>query len=163
MSATQKSLAPTTLERMLALGAIALLLAVSAAVYRGRAEWSQIPPLVWVHLGTIAVALVLTPVMLWRRRGDRLHRQLGWVWSGAMFGSALLSFNLRLINHGRFSLIHVLSALTVVLVPVLVLAARRHDVARHRRTARGLIVGALLIAGFFTFPFNRLLGHWLFG
>ena len=24
-------------------------------------------------------------------------------------------------------------------------------------------VGALLIAGFFTFPFHRLLGHWLFG
>jgi len=28
---------------------------------------------------------------------------------------------------------------------------------------RGLIIGALLIAGFFTFPFHRLLGHWLFG
>ena len=27
---------------------------------------------------------------------------------------------------------------------------------------RGLVIGALLIAGFFTFPFNRLLGSWLF-
>jgi hypothetical protein len=25
-----------------------------------------------------------------------------------------------------------------------------------------MVLGALLIAGFFTFPFNRLLGHWLF-
>ena len=25
------------------------------------------------------------------------------------------------------------------------------------------ITGALLVAGFFTFPFDRLLGHWLFG
>jgi hypothetical protein len=25
-----------------------------------------------------------------------------------------------------------------------------------------LATGALLIAGFFTFPFDRLLGHWLF-
>ena len=46
---------------------------------------------------------------------------------------------------------------------LLVLAAPRNNVSRHRRTVRGLIIGALLIAGFFTFPFERLLGHWLFG
>jgi uncharacterized membrane protein len=35
-------------------------------------------------------------------------------------------------------------------------------VKRHRRSVRAMVTGALLIAGFFTFPFNRLLGHWLF-
>jgi uncharacterized membrane protein len=55
-----------------------------------------------------------------------------------------------------------LSVATLVLVPLLVITARRHNVARHRRTVRGIIIGALLIAGFFTFPFDRLLGHWLF-
>ena len=52
---------------------------------------------------------------------------------------------------------------TLLQVPVIVLAARRHDVARHRSAVRGMVLGALLIAGFFTFPFNRLLGQWLFG
>jgi uncharacterized membrane protein len=36
-------------------------------------------------------------------------------------------------------------------------------VARHRRTIRALVIGALLVAGFFTFPFGRMLGVWLFG
>jgi uncharacterized membrane protein len=38
----------------------------------------------------------------------------------------------------------------------------RHH-ARHRRGIRAMVLGALLIAGFFTFPFDRLLGRWLFG
>jgi uncharacterized membrane protein len=28
---------------------------------------------------------------------------------------------------------------------------------------RGMVTGALLVAGFFTFPFGRMLGAWLFG
>jgi hypothetical protein len=40
--------------------------------------------------------------------------------------------------------------------------ARSHNVPAHRRAVRGLVVGALLAAGFFTFAFDRLLGHWLF-
>ena len=121
------------------------------------------PPVIWVHLATILVALLLTPVLLWRRRGDTRHRVYGYVWSGAMMLTALDSLFVHGNGPGRFSLIHVLSLFTLVMVPVLVLAARRHNAARHRRTVRGLIIGALLMAGFFTFPFDRLLGHWLFG
>ncbi|CAA2154756.1 hypothetical protein MBRA_00431 [Methylobacterium brachiatum] len=40
--------------------------------------------------------------------------------------------------------------------------ARLHRVDAHRYTALSLITGALLIAGFFTFPFGRMLGRWLF-
>ncbi len=134
---------------------------VLAAVLNGAAEWGRVPPVVWLHLATVFFALALTPVMLLRRRGDRLHRWLGWIWAVAMFGTAVISFGLRDAG-GAFSPIHILSIVTVPLVPLLVLSARRHDVARHRRTARGLIIGALLVAGFFTFPFNRMLGRWLF-
>ena len=42
-------------------------------------------------------------------------------------------------------------------------AARTHKVALHRGSVRGMVTGALLIAGFFTFPFGRLLGRWLVG
>ena len=108
------------------------------------------------------VALALTPVMLLRRRGDARHRLLGRVCAGAMMLTAILSLFVRLSNHGQFSLIHLLSVYTLVQVPILVWTARTHRVARHRRAVRAMVTGALLIAGFFTFPFGRLLGHWLF-
>ena len=48
-------------------------------------------------------------------------------------------------------------------VPLIVWAARRHDHRRHRNAVRAMVAGALIIAGIFTFPFDRLLGRWLFG
>lgn len=154
---------PDRLERVLGLLALVMLGFILVALVRGMDEWARVPPVVWIHLATILVALVLTPVLLWRRRGDRRHRVYGYAWSAAMMLTALDSLFVHMGGPGKFSLIHVLSLFTLVMVPVLVMAARRHNAARHRRTVRGLIIGALLIAGFFTFPFNRLLGHWLFG
>lgn len=150
-------------EKLLAAGAVVLLACVVAALARGRAEWDAVPWRVWPHLLTIMVALALTPVMLLRPRGDRWHRRLGWAWAGAMLLTALLTFDLRLVHPGGLSFIHLLSLWTVVQVPLIVWSARTHDVKRHRGAVRGMVTGALLIAGFFTFPFDRLLGHWLFG
>lgn len=158
-----KPLTPDTLERVMAVGAILLLGAVVFALFKGRADWARVPWQVWPHLLTIMIALALTPVMLLRRRGDRFHHQLGWLWAATMFLTALLSLNLREINRGGFSYIHILSIWTMVQVPIIIWAARTHNVARHRGAVRGMVLGALLIAGFFTFPFDRLLGHWLFG
>jgi len=157
------STAPDRLERVLGGLALVMLGFVLAALVRGMDQWARVPMVVWLHLATIMIALVLTPVLLWRPRGTRRHRQLGYAWCAAMLLTAIDSYWVRLTHPGQLSPIHALSLLTVVLVPVLVWSARSHDVYRHRRTVRGLIIGALLIAGFFTFPFDRLLGHWLFG
>ena len=67
------------------------------------------------------------------------------------------------INDGGFSFIHLISLWVLIQVPLIVVTARTHRVVRHRRAVRGMAIGALLVAGFFTFPFHRLLGHWLFG
>jgi uncharacterized membrane protein len=88
--------------------------------------------------------------------------RVGWMWSISMLVTALLSFDIRVINDGQFSLIHLLSVWTIGQVSVLIWRARSHKVALHRKTARGFVAGALLVAGFFTFPFGRLLGNWLF-
>jgi len=156
-------LAPTGYERLLAIGSVVLLAAVLVALAKGYSQWPLVPWQVWPHLLTILLALVLTPAMLLRRRGDGLHRRLGTVWVVALIATAALSFNLRAINGGQFSLIHLLSVFTLAMVPVLWWSARTHRVRLHRRAVRGLVTGALLAAGFFTFPFDRLLGHWLFG
>lgn len=157
-----KPIAPDALERVCGGLALALLGFALLAVFKGRHDWPAIPFVVWAHLATILIALVITPILMWRKRGDKLHRWLGWAWCVAMFTTALISFNVRLTNHGGFSLIHILSVITIIGVPVVILSARRHDIGRHRRQVRGFVIGALLVAGFFTFPFDRLLGHWLF-
>lgn len=158
-----KSLAPDMLERVLAAASIILLAAVVAALARGHAEWGRVPPVVWAHLATIMIALVLTPAMLLRRRGDRPHRLLGTIWIVAMFATALISLEVRLSNPGGFSFIHIISVWTLIQVPIIWWSARTHNIVRHRRAVRGMVIGALLVAGFFTFPFHRLLGQWLFG
>lgn len=158
-----KSLAPDTYERILSIGAIVLLGFVVTALAKGYPEWPRVPLEVWPHLITVMVALVLTPVQLLRRRGDRPHRLLGTIWIVAMIATAALSFRVREINNGGFSLIHLLSAFTLFAAPLAWWSARTHNIRVHRRAVRGLVTGALLVAGFFTFPFDRLLGHWLFG
>ena len=162
-SARQHPLAPGRLDKALAAGAAVMLAVVLTALLRGRADWADVPGIVWAHLATIVTALALTPVMLLRPRGDRAHRMLGWIWAAAMFLTALDSLFLRLINRGGFSIIHLLSLWTMLQVPLIVLRARQHDWQRHRRAVHGMVIGALLIAGFFTFPFGRLLGQWLLG
>ena len=155
--------APETFDKLLAVAAAVLLAAVLAALARGFPEWGRVPAVVWAHIGTILVALTLTPFMLLRKRGDRPHRVLGWTWATALFLTAAISFEVRVINPGGFSFIHLLSLLTIVQVPLIVFYARRHDWKRHRTAVRGMVTGALLVAGFFTFPFGRLMGAWLFG
>jgi len=155
------TLAPTWLDQLLA-GLSALMLAfVMIALFRGMEEWARLPANIWFHLVTIIIALALTLIMLLRLRGDRLHRLLGYVWLVSMVSTALVSFTMRYINQGTFSFIHILSVLTLYVSYKLVRNARAHDPIGHRREVRGIVMGALMIAGFFTFQFDRLMGRWL--
>lgn len=158
-----KPISADAYEKFLAIAAMALLATVLTALVRGRAHWGVVPWPVWAHLTSILTALVLTPVQLLRGRGDPLHRLLGTIWVVAIFLAAAFSFLVRGINHGGFSFIHILSAYVIVSAPIIWWSAHTHRVALHRSNVRGMITGALLIAGFFTLPFGRLLGSWLFG
>jgi uncharacterized membrane protein len=158
-----RSIVPDLYEKLLATAATILLAAVLVALIKGYPHWGAVPALVWAHLFTILVALVLTPYMLLRPRGTKAHRQLGKVWVVAMMLTAAISLFVRAINPGHFSFIHILSIVVIIMGPRVWLTARAHNVAAHRGTVRGLVTGALIIAGYFTFPFDRMLGRWLFG
>ena len=160
---TPAQLVPDGFDRLLSVGAALLFVALCIALLRGQKDWPQLPLALWFHIATIATALVLTPLMLLRKRGDKWHRQLGYVWVSALLLTAIVSFDIRLANRGSFSIIHLLSVWTLIQCAIIFWSARTHDVAHHRGAVRGMVLGALLIAGFFTFPFNRLLGQWLFG
>lgn len=159
---------------LLAVGSFVLFAAVLAALARGHAHWHAIPVLVWPHLATMLIALGLTPIMLLRPKGDRPHRGLGYAWLGAMLSSAMISLFLKFdradgslqglgVFSGDVSPIHALSILVLIMGPLLAYFARTHNRAAHERVVRGLVMGALLLAGGLTFPFGRLLGAWLFG
>ena len=175
MAGTAETAARPLIERLVpneVLAAASAVLAITAiaAIVRGQADWGRVPPLVWLHLGSILLATLMTPVMLLRRKGDRDHRRLGYVWVAAMALTAATSlcFNTRVpsglgVFTGDFSFIHILSVWVLIQVPVIVIRARAHDRMRHERAVRGMVLGALLVAGFFTFPFNRMLGAWLLG
>lgn len=157
------TLNPERADKVLGVLSLVLLAFVLAALGRGFGHWAQLPWTLWLHLATMILTLVLTPAILWQRRGTRRHRQLGYIWVSALALTALVSFTLRFTTPGHFSPIHALSVLVLVMLPLLVLSARQHNHDRHRRIVRGLVIGALLTAGFFTFPFHRLLGGWLLG
>ena len=163
MTSSGVRLRPEPIDRWLAAGTGLVLVAVLVAIWRGSAQWSATPLLLRAHLLAVVAALVLTPAILLRRRGDRKHRLLGYGWVVAMALTAGFSLFVQMIHPGRFSAIHLLSLFVLVQLPRLVGAARRGDIVRHRAIIRGIVIGALLIAGAFTCPFHRLLGTWLLG
>ena len=158
-----KPLAADSYEKFLAVAATALLITVLTALVRGYTHWGRVPWPVWAHLVTILTALALTPFSCCARAAILLHRVLGRVWVIAIFLAALFSLLFHSINPGGFSFIHILSAYVIVSAPIIWWSARTHRIALHRGNVRGMVTGALIIAGFFTLPFGRLLGTWLFG
>ena len=98
------------------------------------------------------------------RKGTPLHRAMGWLWVLLMAVVAGSSFFIHTIcQFGGFSLIHLLSILTLVSLPGAVLHARRGRVAAHARAMKLLFLGALVIAGLFTFTPGRIMHDVAFG
>ncbi|MEQ8409935.1 MAG: DUF2306 domain-containing protein [Erythrobacter sp.] len=119
-----------------------------------------------VHLATVLPALVLGPVVLLRRKGDRIHKLLGRIWVVLMLATAIASAFIRSPGAGiagtGFSFIHIFTVWTLVNVPIGVWLARKGQVARHRGVMTGLYIG-LCVAGSFTLIPGRLLGNLMFG
>ncbi|WGM32535.1 DUF2306 domain-containing protein [Brevundimonas sp. NIBR11] len=117
-------------------------------------EWrwlSQQTGVLQLHVGSALAAFVLGLVQLTGVKGATWHRRLGWLWAGLMATVAVSSLFIHNINPGGFSWIHILSGWSLVILPLGLYAARRHDMAAHRRHMTGLFVGALVIAGMLTF------------
>lgn len=123
------------------------------------------PAIITVHAGAAIAALVLGTAQLWLPKGRGLHRAMGWVWAALMLIVAVSSFWIsgERFRFGPFSPIHLLSIFTLVMLPLGLWRARRHDVRGHRGTMIGIYVGALIVAGVFTLLPARILGRVLFG
>ena len=120
-----------------------------------------------LHLVTVIPALPLGAYILFRRKGDRLHRFLGRTWGSLMMITAITSFWLgRSDGTGLFgthlSFIHIFAVITLVSVPLGVWQARIGNIKEHYRAMQGPYIG-LIIAGIFAFIPGRIMGSLVFG
>jgi uncharacterized membrane protein len=116
-----------------------------------------------IHLLAAVAAFAVGAIQIFGPKGTSLHRILGWSWVIFMMTVAISSLWIKIINHGQFSFIHLFSVVTLISAPMLVYAARKHNVKRHSGIAVRLYAGALLGAGLFTFFPGRLMWQMFFG
>ncbi len=119
-------------------------------------------PVIKVHLATVLLSLGLGAVQLLGPKGKTMHRVLGWTFTALMLTTAVATLFLHGPN-GRFGPLHIFSAVVLISLPIGVIAARTHNVARHARVMTGLYIGGLLFAGVIAFLPGRLMWQMFFG
>ena len=119
----------------------------------------QAPLHILLHLGVALVALVIGAAILVRRKGTQSHRFLGRVWVALMLTAAAGSFFIQ--ARGRLSLIHVLSILVLLIVPLGAYLAHTHRIRAHR-TTMSIMFASLCVTGLFTLLPYRMLGQLVF-
>ncbi len=124
----------------------------------------DVSPTIQVHAYLAFVAIALGATQFALPKGVRLHRALGWFWALAMMGVAGVSLFIHTIRTwGFWSPIHILSLLTLTMVPLAVLAARRERVESHRASMIWLYALAPVVTGLFTLWPGRIMHAVVFG
>ena len=115
---------------------------------------------VGVHLAIIMSALPLSIMQFALPKGTGLHRTTGYIWCALLFAASLISFGIHEIN-GGLSPPHYVAISSFILLPTIVVLARKHMHAWHRGVVLGYVLFFLVFAGLFTFIPNRAMGHLL--
>jgi uncharacterized membrane protein len=117
-----------------------------------------------IHVTSVMVAIVLTPIQLSLKRGGDAHRLIGKIWIAAMVVVALSSFFISTIRWiGPFSPLHLLSIMALISIAVAYGAARRGHWKAHAWTMISMVVSALIVTGLFTLLLGRIMNNVLFG
>ena len=121
-------------------------------------------PAIPLHAFAAMAAFVLGIVQFAAPKGTLPHRTIGWIWVTLMAVVAASSFWIHQIRMvGPFSLIHLLSIFTLVMLPLAVWRAHTHRVTDHRRIMIFIFAGALVVAGLFTLVPGRITHQVFFG
>ncbi len=121
------------------------------------------PMVVQLHILAALGTVALGGLIFSMRKGRASHRTAGWIWVVLMATTAISSLFIVGINGDFWSLVHLLSGWVLIVLPIGVLAARRHRIDVHRKTMTGIFVGGSLVAGAFTFLPGRLMWRLVFG
>ena len=124
----------------------------------------QASPAIQLHAAAAMAAFVLGGIQLAAPKGSLPHRTLGWIWAGLMLVVSITAFFIHQIRlWGIWSPIHLLAVFVLIMLPFGLVAARQHNIRRHRYTMIGLFGGALVIAGIFTLAPGRIMHAVVFG
>ena len=99
-----------------------------------------------------------------RKKGTTSHRWLGWSWVVLMASTTVASAFIRdygMPNIAGFTPIHGFTVLVAVMLPRGIWYIKRDNVVGHRKTMKGLYIGACVVAGLFTLLPGRFLGNLL--
>jgi uncharacterized membrane protein len=121
-------------------------------------------PAIQLHAFAAIAAFALGLVQLAAPKGTLPHRTIGWIWVVLMVVVSVSAFWIHELRMwGPWSPIHLLAIFTLAMLPLAVLHARRHNVARHRTAMLSIFTGALVVAGLFTFLPGRIMHAVVFG
>ena len=127
----------------------------------------QAPLAVQVHVATIVPAFLLgTWLILISRKGARRHRRVGYLYLTLMAITSIAALFIHEVNPTGplgFSWIHLFVPLTLFGIVGALRGAWTHNVRMHRGAMIGTYVGAILIAGAFTFVPGRIMHTVVFG
>ncbi len=122
--------------------------------------------LMYIHLATVVPCFFIGAFLLLRKKGGLLHKRLGKIYMVLMLITATITLFMqaqvgsKFLNH--FGWIHSFSFLTIATVPLAYYRIKQGNVVAHKRALISLYVGAIIIAGGFTFVPGRYLYHVFF-
>ena len=117
-----------------------------------------------LHAFAAMGAFVLGLIQFAAPKGTLPHRTLGFIWLALMLTVAVSSFWIHSIRWvGPFGPIHLLSIYVLLMVPLALYFARKHNIRGHAKTVIGMFVGGLVIAGLFTLLPGRIMHAVAFG
>ncbi|MDO6739061.1 DUF2306 domain-containing protein [Wenyingzhuangia sp. 2_MG-2023] len=122
--------------------------------------------LMYIHLATVVPCFVIGTIVLMIKKGTNTHIVLGRIYMMLMMFTAIITLFMpahvgpTVMNH--FGWIHAFSFLTIYTVPTAYWAIKQGNVKAHKRKMIILYIGAIIIAGGFTFAPGRYLNEFLF-
>lgn len=128
------------------------------------APLASAPLAIQLHAYAAMAAFALGVVQLAGVKGTTRHRALGYTWAGLMLVVAISAFWIHELRvWGPWSPIHLLAIFTLTMLPVGIYYARSHNLRGHKSTMLGMFLGALVVAGLFTFAPGRIMYKVVFG
>lgn len=98
------------------------------------------------HVVSALFVLAIGPVQILRRRRDRIHKTMGYLWVAGMYYVCFSSF--FIVTAGHFTWLHGLSAFTIVTVTLGLVSAIRRNIRSHMGNMIGSYLGIAVAFGF---------------
>lgn len=123
--------------------------------------------LMYSHIVTVVPCIFLGAYLFIRSKGTPGHRFIGKIYMSLMLITASITLFMPAAVGpqflGHFGFIHLFSVLTLYSIPTAIIAIKRGNVRKHKIKLTLLYIGAIIIAGGFTFAPGRYMHELFFG